>query len=341
MSRSISVGVIGIGFGQQVHVPAFRTDPRCQVRAICASDSGRALKVAETLGIGQAYGDAHAMIADPRIDIISIAVPPAKQPALIEAAARAGKHVFCEKPLASDLNAAAVALDAVRRAGIKHAIDFLFPEIPAWQKAKELIPSLGTLRHASVSWKVETYAYKTGASSWKTQAPDGGGTLNSFVSHSVYYIEWLLGRINRVATRLSPLPSEARAEARVDAWMELTSGLPVSMNVAADAYLGSGHRIEIHGDNGTLVLSNASSDYVNGFELLVGTRDKAQLIQQVPPQSNKEDGRVTAAGMIVRRLVDSIISGHDARPGLEEGVRVQAVLAAMRLAHETGLWQIV
>jgi predicted dehydrogenase len=137
MSRSISVGVIGIGFGQQVHVPAFRSDPRCMVRAICASDSGRALKVAETLGIGQAYGDAQAMIADPKIDLISLAVPPARQPALIEAAARAGKHVFCEKPLAADANSAAGALQAVRRAGVRHAIDLLFPEIPGNSRMAE------------------------------------------------------------------------------------------------------------------------------------------------------------------------------------------------------------
>jgi predicted dehydrogenase len=216
-----------------------------------------------------------------------------------------------------------------------------FPEIPAWQRARELIPSLGNLRHASINWKVETYAYKTGSSNWKTRARDGGGTLNSFVSHSVYYIEWLLGPINRLVATLSPSPTDIRAEARVDAWLELTSGLPVSLCVAADAFLGSGHRIEIHGDNGTLALSNATSDYVNGFELLLGTRDKPQLVQQMAPQTNKEDGRVTAAGAIARRLVDSIISGHDARPGLEEGVRVQAVLSAMRLAHETGQWQIV
>jgi predicted dehydrogenase len=340
---TISVGVIGIGFGQQVHVPALRSDLRCHVQAICASQVDRARKVADRLGIPDAYGDADSLIADPGIDAIAIAVPPARQAALIEAAAAAGKHVFCEKPLADNLASATKAYDAVQHANVRHAIDLLFPEIPAWQEAKSLLQQqkLGQLRHAAVSWRVETYAYRAAIDSWKTRSSDGGGTLNSFVSHSAHYIEWLLGRIARVSARLRPPPGKDRAEARVDAWLELESGLPVTLSVAADAPLGSGHRVEIYGDLGALVLSNTGSDYVNGFELWMGNREHGRLVPMVEAVTSGVDGRVTAAAGIVRRFVDAIIHGGQVIPGLAEGVRVQTVLDAMRSSDSNGVWQDV
>ena len=76
MSQKIGIGVIGISFGQHVHVPAFRSDPRCEVRAICATTLDRAKEVAERFNIPDAYGDAHQLIADPGIDAVAIAVPP-------------------------------------------------------------------------------------------------------------------------------------------------------------------------------------------------------------------------------------------------------------------------
>src|SRR5215207_6575413 len=139
MGEKIGIGIIGIGFGQHVHAPAFRLDDRCEVRAIAASTQERAQQAASKLGIEKAYGDAKALIADPAIQAVSIAVPPHLQPSLIIAAAQAGKHIFCEKPVGVDLSAAMRALQAVREAKVVTAINFIFPEIAAWQTAKQIL----------------------------------------------------------------------------------------------------------------------------------------------------------------------------------------------------------
>ena len=342
--RTISVGVIGIGFGQNVHVPALRSDPRCVITAICASNLGRARKVADRLKIPRAYGDAHALIEDPQIDAISIAVPPHQQPALIEAAAAAGKHVFCEKPVGADLESVVRAQAAVQRAKVNHAVDFMFPEIPAWQKAKELLDGglLGPLRHVAVSWHLETYAYRMGLTdSWKVRSAGGGGTLNSFGSHCLYSIEWFLGRIARLTARLSPPPRDNRSEARFHGWLEMEDGTPVSVSLAADAFLGGGHRLEFYGESGTLVLSNATPDYVNGFELLLGRRDDPKLVLLMQEDTATGDGRVTAVSQILQRFFDGIAQGKAVLPGLAEGLRVQSLLEAARRADRAGQWQNV
>src|SRR5713226_703742 len=79
MSDPVRIGVIGVGFGQQVHVPAFRTDARCQVVAICAQTSERAERVARQLGVREVYGEAHEMLARGQVDAVSIVVPPSAQ----------------------------------------------------------------------------------------------------------------------------------------------------------------------------------------------------------------------------------------------------------------------
>ena len=252
MSDPVRIGIIGVGFGQQVHLPAFRADARCQVVALCAQTLERAGGVAQRLGVSEVYGDVREMLASRQVDAVSIAVPPAAQPELVIAAAKVGKHVFCEKPLAVDVPAAARALAAVERAGVAHAMDFMFPEIGAWQRARSVLEAgtLGKLRHAALSWRVETYAFAAGLDSWKRRSRDGGGTLSQFVSHSFFYLEWLLGPVARVAARLTP--HGVAGDARADLWLELASGCPVTVSVAADAFLGSGHRLEIYGEQGTL-----------------------------------------------------------------------------------------
>ncbi len=62
-----------------------------------------------------------------------------------------------------------------------------------------------------MSWAVETYAIRQNGDSWKTNTGLGGGVLNSFVSHTFHYVEWLFGPIERLSAELSALPSRAGA----------------------------------------------------------------------------------------------------------------------------------
>ncbi len=341
MSQPISVGVIGIGYGQQVHIPAFRLDDRCQVVAVCASSVERAREVASRQAIPRWFGNWRELIEDPGIDALAIAVPPIHQASIVLAAAAAGKHVFCEKPLAATVEQAHAMLQAVEKAEVVHAIDFLFPEIEAWKRVRQILRGgeLGMVRQIYLSWQVETYAHRSCQTSWKLQRDTGGGTLNNFVSHTLYYLEWLFGPIARVAARLSP--PEAEGDARVDAWVDFAAGMPGTLSVAADAFLGSGHRLEVYGEQGTLILENRSADYVSGFQVLVGTRRSGMLTAIGPesPGGAPRDGRIAATAAIVRRFLDAILLVQPMIPGLKEGARVQELIATIRAADQAGSWQ--
>jgi predicted dehydrogenase len=336
------VGVVGIGFGREVHVPAFRSDDRCRIVGICASTLERARPVAAALGIAKAFDSWREMAEDPGIDVLTIAVPPALQPSVVEAAARAGKHVFCEKPAGRDVAQVRRMVAAVQEAGVVHAIDFLFPEVHAWRRAKTLLEdgALGRLQHAALSWRVETFAHRAKRGSWKLYREPGGGTLNNFAAHSLHYLEWLLGPIHRLAAWLTP--PAAAGDTCVDAWLEFKTGVPATISIAADAFLGSGHRLEAYGDDGTLVLENHGPDYVDGFTVSLGTRATGRFSRggdDLPTPG--ADGRIVAVRNIARRFLDAVLSGGSVTPNLADGLRVQVLLEAIRTADGTGTWQTV
>jgi predicted dehydrogenase len=268
----------------------------------------------------------------------------ALQAEVVQAAAARGKHVFCEKPLALSAGQARAMLATARETHVAHAVDFEFAELPSWQEARRLCATgaLGRLRHVAVSWRVETLAYRQPKESWKLSAVEGGGTLNLFVSHCLYYLEWLLAsRIERVAARLEP--AGAAADARVDAWLELSDATPITLAVAADAFCGSGHSIEVYGEQGTLILENRSADYIKGFTLSLATRSSPTLTALAGGGDLPDgDGRVAAVGRLVGRFLDAVLDPEQRahfQPDLAAGHRVQILMDAIRAAHRSAKWQ--
>jgi predicted dehydrogenase len=196
---------------------------------------------------------------------------------------------------------------------------------------------LGRLRHVALTWRVETVARRDKKDSWKVRTADGGGALNLFASHSLDYLEWLFGPICRVAAHLDS--DGAAAEARVDAWLDLVDGPPISMSIATDAFLGCGHRLEVYGEEGALVLENRGSDYANGFTVAVGSRATGELQQRDEVLSRAGDGRVEPVGRLFGHFLDALLEGGTVSPNLEDALRVQRLLDMMREASRLGTWQ--
>jgi len=339
------IGVIGIGFGQQVHVPAFRTDPRAEIVAICASRKERAQAVARKLGIAEAYGDWREMLARPGLDAITLAVPPLLQPEMAVAAMQAGKAVFCEKPMAASLEGAKAMARAAQEAGLANLVDFEFPEIPQWSAAATILHrgQLGRLRHIGISWNLEIYAVRRGLESWKTSRAWGGGVLYGFVSHVFYYLERLVGRIERLCARLYDVRGNLAQGRDILAfiWLELESGAPVSGVVSSQSFLGSGHRLEFYGEQGSLILDNPTPDYARGFNLWHGDRRSGSLNPvdlTGPDDLGKGDGRVAMVARLAARFLDWLESGKPCQPTFKEGLRVQQLLDAALRSHLNGAW---
>lgn len=330
---TLRIGVVGLHFGAQVHVPAFRSDARCEVVAVAGLDFDKATRIARDLSVPSVFDDWRALVTAPSVDAVSIAVPPAMQPDVIIEAARCRKHVFCEKPLASSLTAARAALTAVETAGVVHGIDFLFPELPLWQQAKALLAEgvIGRPAHFAYTWRVETYASRTKSKNWKTSPDQGGGALANFGSHVLHDIEWLLGPVRAIEG--FTCARGARTGCAVDGVVSLDGGATGTISISTDAFMGSGHVVEIYGEAGTLVLRNAGADYARGFTLHVATRQSPALVSVSDDQSGAHaDGRLAPVTRLAGRFVDAVIRGATMTPNLTHGVRSQELLSSIASA---------
>jgi predicted dehydrogenase len=340
--RRIRVGVVGIGFGQHVLVPAFRRDGRCEVTAICATSRERASRVAERLGIPAAYGGWEEMVAAPGIEAIAVAAPPSAQPGIAKEAIRRGKAVFCEKPMSISREDALAMTEAAEASGLPNMVDFEFPEIEAWRRAKALLDegSAGELLHVAVTWNVETRANRTGIRSWKTDLASGGGALYSFVSHSFHYLEWFVGPVDRVFAGLYRAPADARTGDTLDILaLDTRAGIPVSLSVSSHAFPGTGHRVEFFGSRGAVVLDNPTADHASGFRVSLGTREAPRLrvVFGEPAESGSaEDARIGPVSRVARRFLDWMGGGPPATPRFRDGLRVQVLLEAALRSHREG-----
>jgi predicted dehydrogenase len=250
--------------------------------------------------------------------------------------------VFVEKPMAADLEGAAAMLAAATKGGKTAMIDFNFTELPAWRKAKTLIDSgaIGRLRHVVVIWNVENQSTKLRLKNWKTSGTAGGGALGNLASHSLHYFEWFCGPIGELSARLASLPDDPALETMVILSLGFGSGASGSLAVSSAAYLGSGHRLEFYGEDGTLVLVNATSDYMRGFTLSHARRPAAALtpvaIEVDPRDQASLDGRIAPVSRLATRFLDAIEQGKSVQPGFADGYRVQVLLDAARRSHALG-----
>jgi predicted dehydrogenase len=339
----LRVGIVGLGFGERVLLPAFQADPRCTVVGVCAGHPDHAREAAARWHIPHAYDTWQQLVAADEVEAVVVAPPPPLHEPVALAALQRGLHVFCEKPLAHTLEGARRMADAAAAAGSANLVDFEFPDIPIWRQAKAILAGgeIGEVRHARVTWYVETYANRHRLENWKSRVDDGGGTLNDFVSHCFYYLEWLLGPIASVCAAPVPAADRARgADTVAVVTAVLEEGALVSLSVCTAAVHGDGHTIAVYGERGSLLLTNRSGDYANGFELLVGTRGSAgmQLVTALEAPAAAADGRVAIVGRLVDRFVTWAQGGAASHPNFADGLRVQSWLAAARRSRLDGGW---
>lgn len=338
------VGVIGIGFGQAVHVPAFRNDPRCEIVAIGASTDARAAEAARACDIPGSHGDWRELIADPAVQIISLAVPAGLQFEIAREAFRLGKHVFMEKPAAPTGAQARELVELAESNNAQGLVDFEFVESPGWTQLKETLESgeLGRLNFVNVAWHVCSYAFKKRIfDSWKLRPEQDGGVLNLFGTHTFHYLEWLFGPIARIHTHLPKDPSLPEGiEALASITVEFESGQTGAVSLSNASFMGNGHRLEIYGERGSAILENATKDYIRGVTLQIGDIESGQTrrIECEAGDDSNLDSRIAPVSRMITRFVDALDGGPADYPSTRDGCRVQHLVDLARASNREGAW---
>ncbi|MEU1297478.1 Gfo/Idh/MocA family oxidoreductase [Streptomyces sp. NPDC005840] len=222
MVDSLGVAVVGFGWMGRVHTQAYARIPhhyprlglRPELVAVADEVPGRAEEAAAQFGFASATRDWREVLADPRVDAVSVTAPNFLHREIGVAVAEAGKHLWIEKPVGLDLADARAVADAVAAAGVRSAVGFNYRNAPAVERARELIAggAIGTVTHVAVRLFSDYAAHPESALTWRFERERGGtGVLGDLASHGADLARHLLGDITSlVADTAVFVPERAR-----------------------------------------------------------------------------------------------------------------------------------
>jgi len=190
----VRVGVIGMGMGRN-HAIHYRDCPEAEVIALCDQDGERLARVAGEMKAPPAlYSSWEDLLADPRVDAVSVVLPNVLHAPVTLRALEAGKHVMCEKPLAMHAAEAQEMVDTARRLGRKFMVHFNVRFWPTSQAIKRAIDDghLGHIYYARSVWHRQRGIPRMGG--WFTQKEKaGGGALIDIGVHRLDLAMWFMG----------------------------------------------------------------------------------------------------------------------------------------------------
>ena len=357
------MALVGLGFGEKVHLPALRDCPLTEPVALWHHRPERLEQASASSGL-PGFSSYEALLADPRVDALVIATPPAPRMALAEAAIAAGKHLLLEKPVALETSQIEALQRQALSAGVCVAVDFEYRAVPAFMQLAALLQqnSIGTPWLVKLDWLMGSRADGSRPWNWYSQRAAGGGVLGSLGTHAFDTLHWLMGPARQVsclrgmAIPHRPLPDSSGRLAAVDAediallQLELESAqgqiLPAQVSLASVTRPGRGYWIEVYGSEGTLVLGSSNqSDYVHGFQLWRSSAGGP--LEEVAPdpqwafERTWPDGRVAPVRRLIGWWAEAAMAGRPMLPGLSEAVHSQLICDRALQAADSGIRQAI
>nr|WP_245631718.1 Gfo/Idh/MocA family oxidoreductase [Alicyclobacillus ferrooxydans] len=381
VTKKVRVGMVGYKFMGKAHTHAYRdlpfyfdTDAVPVLQAIAGRDETGVRGAADKWGFASYETDWRRLIERDDIDLIDIVTPNNTHAEIAIAAAKAGKHVLCEKPLAMSLEEARRMQHAVESAGVVHMLCHNYRFAPAVQFAKQLIDSgrLGRIYHMRAQYLQDWIMDPDFPLVWRLRKEvTGSGALGDIAAHILDLARFLVGEFHNVVSTMETF-------IRNRPLGEMTSGLQADVDVNgatgdvdvddAAAFLAhfengalgvfeatrfaagnrNGNRFEINGEKGSIRWNLEDMNWLEVYLAddeagLQGFR-RINCTEEVHPYA----ANYWPAGHIIgyehtfinlfKELMDGIAKGTNPQPNFSDGVKNQAVLEAVELSAATRQW---
>jgi len=352
MTKQIGIGIIGTGFARRVQVPAFLA---CEGAFIASVSSGKienARAAADESGASHFSADWRETVTHPDVDLVCITTPPNLHKEMVIAAAAAGKHILCEKPMAMDVGEAREMVRAGADQGRLMLIDHELRFHPGRQRAYELIRTgaIGKIRHVCSLFQAPHRGDPTSEWNWWSDVAQGGGALGAIGSHVIDQFNWFLGvmpssvfcklqthikhradssgSIKHVTTddEVHMLLEYAESEFTSDA----TGLISVSMTDGPEYR----NVLELYGSDGAIKINHRGDLWTAGAGTGEWEAVEVELGRQVPgvDDTGFARGFMEFAPLIMEAIRDGK-SDIKFAATFEDGLTVQRVLDAARRSH--------
>lgn len=312
-------GIIGIGeIVKGTMAPAMIADPDCELVAAVSRDQSRADAFAARFGARYAYTSYDEMLANPEVDAVFIATPNAQHAVQVVAAARAGKHVLCDKPVATSVPDALAALEACAQAQVAFGVNFHTRHL-IWARAARDLIAQGAIGEVTTI-HVEAGAGRRPPQGWRADpAQSGLGTVYGQGVHVYDLLRYLLDD--------DPVEVVAMFDnEKGDQPLETTAMVLMRFRRGTLAYVNCNHAnphprndFTLNGTLGRLVAENLSRSRNDGVLRLL-----TQSGEVVTPYPNPEAHR-----RCLTAYTESVLSGRDPNASGLDGLRSVELTTAM------------
>jgi len=261
--KTIRWGIIGCGDVTEVKSgPGFQQASNSALVAVMRRNGALAADYARRHGVPKWYDDGQALIDDPDVDAVYIATPPNAHMSYTLAAAKAGKPVYVEKPMALNFDECWAMIEACQMAGVPLWVAYYRRALPRFLKVKELIDSgaIGTPRTVTVTFYRKWRPAEPGNLPWRV-LPEiaGGGLFVDLAAHTLDYLDYFLGPIQSVQGYASNQAGYYPAEDVVTGSFVFASGVQ-GVGIWSFSSFTNVDQTEIVGDAGRLTFTSFTTD---------------------------------------------------------------------------------
>lgn len=355
--RPLRVGIIGAHISEdrpggswaiRSHVPALRALDGFEFFAVCTTNPVTANRVAEAYSVKHAFSDADELVQHPDVDVVAVCVRVPEHYALVMKAIEAGKHVYCEWPLAQSTSEAAQLTAAARRANVRHMIGLQGRRSPAIEYVRDLIRSgeLGQVRACMLNHSVPWVQDASDRGAYLQQLSSGANFLTIPAGHSLDTLCHVLGgvqkltAIGRIQRPLLEDPSSGKslyrtAPDQIALLATLETGVLATLRFQGVSRHGSGVLLEINADEGDLVIKPAdpATGMIQLSDLEVWRTTSQGRLEPMPvPESYFDVPEEIRSGLALNvarsyaALRSAIEGGRDVAPNFDDAVRLHALL---------------
>ena len=365
--QSISVGLIGTGFMGKAHAlawnsvrPVFGDVPSVRLLHLGEVNEELARAKAAEFGFEKASGDWRRVVEDPDVDVVSITTPNKFHLEMARAALAAGKHVWCEKPMAPKLAEAEEMLAAAQASGKAAVLGYNYIQNPAIRHIRKLLDEgvIGPVNHVRIEMDEDFLADPEAPFQQRHEAVNGWGALDDFGVHPLSLLQTLFGRVTRVMcdmakpylTRRTP---EGEREVEVfdiaTILLRLENDASGYIAVSRTAWGRKGRiAIQIFGANGSILYDQERMNEVQlyvtsdrpteqGFRTILTAPHHAPYEKFIPAAGHNlgfNDLKIIEC----RQLIARMLGQPSVSVGFEEGILIERTIAAMGRSFQEGRW---
>ena len=363
----IGVGLIGTGYMGKCHALAwtgvravFGDAPIVRRVALCEVEESLARRRADEFGFDTATADWKALVSNPAVDVVSITTPNALHAPMAVAALEAGKHVWCEKPMAPALADAERMADAARASGRVAILGYNYIQSPAVRYIAKLLEkgAIGPVAQFRVEMDEDYMADAEAPFSWKSEKSAGYGALDDFAVHPMSLISTLFGAPAEVFGEMSkPYPNRPdgggrRAVENYDiatALLRMGDGASGSIQVSRCAWGRKGRlQLQIFGAKGAILFDQERFNEVSVYLAEGPAADQGFRTVLMGPAHPPYERFIVAPGHQMGFNDLKIVEAHEllnriaGKPSLsidfEQGLAIERTIHAIARSSQEGRW---